>query len=377
MVEMRIAILTNPLNSFYKPLADGLARMILELGDSAVVFYEGHDLSDFRYTPKPIQEGLFHFFTGNINRLRKKLNQDGFLKQLCSFDLIVLVANIPFAFVRQHFRGLEQVRRMRPELPIVQYNYAYLPQAGKGPLFQTYFGDGFKEKAFGLERFDHYLIVNLHTPQPLDAAKHPVTEIGCHLDDGSLYPEQEEFRVLLDFPKEGKEAERAVQLQALKQTGIPYETLRGSYSIQEIRKIYRRSSAYFIAFQESFGFPVCELQGCGSLIFSPYRSWLYSHSMKEDIRKPGFGSFTENFVLYQNDPDLLVEKLKQAALQHDAKQVRETFLRQQGHFFRGNPDALKTFIDKVKKREIHGQSHLQHKELNALIDMKDYCEPPY
>ena len=374
---MRAAILTNDLNSFYKPLAEGLSRMLLQLGVKAEVMYEGLDLLDYAYSPKPFTGDPLRFVSANVRRFRKKGRQDAFLEHLKTFDLVVVVANNPFAFIKDRLSGIERLRSMQPELPIVQYNYSYLPVAGKGGLYQEYFGQGFGIKAFGMERYDHYLMVTASTPQPLPAGKQPLSVIGMHFDDGSLYPEQEEFVALLDFPREGKEAERAVVLNALERTRTKFIELSGSYSIPEIRAIYRKSSAYFVAFLESFGFPICELQACGSLIFSPYESWLYSQSIKEDLARPGLGSFNENIRIYGNEPGKLEDALILAQSTHNPQSVRETFLSSQGSLFRGGLPELEHFVRSLREKSITGQSHKGNASINDMIDPKDYCPPPY
>lgn len=373
---MNIAILTNRQNSFYKPIAEGLQRMIRSIGREASVFYDGLDLIDYHYHFKAFEGKPLHFISANLKRIRKREKQKNFFRALGTFDLVIVVANIPFAFLRERLSGIDHMRQFYPEIPIVQYN-SYLPLSGKGPLYQEYFGSPANGKAYGLERFDHYLIINLSTPQILKGTEKAVAEIGCHLNDESLYPDQNEFIALLDFEKEGKEYERAIQLDALRRTNTKYIELKGTYRIDEIREIYRKTSMYFIAFQESFGFPICELQACGSMIFSPYRSWLYSHSLKTDLSKPGFGSFTDNFVIYNNDLDFLCEKILECRAQHDPEMVRDRFLQHQGHFFEGAPNRLKKFLDAVDSGEISGSSHLENEALNAFIDPQDYCEPPY
>jgi len=371
---LKAAILANRLNSFYKPLAEGLQRMMGQLGMEAWVEYDGLELMDFVYRPKPLKDGPLHFVSGNLGRWRNKQAQQAFFRRISGCDLLVVVANIPYAFLKDSLSGIEKFRMLRPDVPVVQYSYSYLPLAGKGPLYQETFGEGFGMKAFGLERYDHYLMVTLSSPQPLLGEDHPVSVIGCHLDDGSLYPEQQEFLALIDFPRKGTEKERALQLEVLKETNIPFIELQGSYRIDEIRQIYRRAGAYFLQFQESFGFPICELQACGSKVFSPYRSWLYAHSMKSDPSRPGLGSFTGNFQVYNNDPVMLRDQLLRLRQHHSPEAVRQEFMDAQGSLFRGDSERLQEFIDKLASGRIHGRSHLDHDALNALIDPYDHGE---
>lgn len=374
---MKAAILTNALNSFFKPMAEGLGRMLSRQGVEAEVMYDGLDLLDFVYQPRRLQEGPLHFLSANARRYARKQRQASFFKHLMTFDFVVVVANNPYAFIRDRLSGIERIRAMKPQMPIVQYNYSYLPVAGKGGLFQEYFVEGLGSKAFGMERYDHYLMVTDSSPQPLPPAPQPLHLIGLDFDDGSLYPAQEGFRVLLDFPREGKEAEREIVLGALRRTNTPYVALEGSYTIAEIRKVYRGTAAYFVSFLESFGFPICELQACGSLIFSPYHSWLYAHSIKEDPHQPGLGRYTDNFVVYGNDQKTVEDSLMLARQTWDPKVVRDRFLREQGSLFRGDALSLEHFVSQLREGRISGSSHQEHHTLLAGIDPVDHCPPPW
>lgn len=374
---MRVAILTNNLNSFYKPLAEGLKRMLESIHVESTVFYEGIDLFDFKYRFKSINQQPLHFVSGNINRLRKLRKQRKFLQDVSRYDLVIVVSNVPVGFIRARLSGIELFRKNDPDIPVVQYTYSYLPLAGKGSLFQKHFGENAEVSSFGLERYDHYLVVSLSSPQIMPGFDNPVTLIGCNFNSGDLYPEQKEFLALLDFEREGKEQERAVQKSALKKTNTPFIELKGKYNIHQIRSIYRKSSIYFIAFQESFGFPICETQACGNLIFSPYESWLYAQHIKEDLNKPGIGYFSDNFRIYDNKTDILCEQIERAKASHDPEETRRVLLNKQGHYYYGDIEALSGFIQKVKSGEIHGQKHREYERFNSLIDMHDYCPPPY
>ena len=131
--------------------------------------------------------------------------------------------------------------------------------------------------------------------------------IGLDLDDGSLRPTpKDDFLALIDFERPSEMKERATQIAALEETKTPYVVLNGRYSISEIRKIYRQCSLYFVAFRESFGLPICELQACGAYVFTPYADWCPSHWIKPDLSAPGPGLLSPNFVVYDGDKDRLV-----------------------------------------------------------------------
>lgn len=374
---MKAAILTNNLNSFYRPMAEGLQRMFAKSGVQSDVFYDGLDLIDYKYSFNPYHGDPLRFVSSNLRRAIRRRKQKSFLHQIVGFDLIVVVSNFPYALMKETHCAIEVIRAMNPNIPIVSYSYVYLLGSGRGPTFQKYFVDGLGHLTYGLERFDHYLVVNLSTPQPLPDTEHPVHEIGVNFDDGTLFPEQQTFQALLDFPRPGKELEREMQIAALEKTNTKYIELNGTYTTDEIRSIYRKTSLYFVAFLESFGFPIIELQACGSRIFSPYRSWLYAHSIKEDLHISGFGRFSINFWIYNNDPNLLESYIMQAKRDYNPLSVRNELLAEQPHFYKGNQQALEQFIQMVDSKEITGRSHSKNILLNTFLDAPDYCEPPY
>lgn len=156
-------------------------------------------------------------------------------------------------------------------------------------------------------------MASVGTEVPLPPGPHFYSLIGLDLDDGTLFPDQRgEFRALIDFEQNrGKYPEyRKVQLEALELAGVDHEVLEGSYSIEEIRAIYRRTSIYFLASSEAFGFPICELQACGSLVFTPDMYWPASHWLGDDYYAKREPRLSPNFVMYENDPAMLAEAKK-------------------------------------------------------------------
>jgi hypothetical protein len=122
----------------------------------------------------------------------------------------------------------------------------------------------------GLNRYDWYLVVSVLSECPIPQGPQPYSLVGLNLNDGTLNPQPKgEFRALIDFAQPGHENERSIQIAACERTRTPYTVLEGSYSLEEIREIYRQSSIYFVAHRESFGIPICEVQACGSYV-SPH-----------------------------------------------------------------------------------------------------------
>jgi len=211
---------------------------------------------------------------------------------------------------------------------------------------------------FGLERYDWYLSISAVSEFGLPKGKHRLSVIGIDLDDGSLRAgEQNGLIALLDFQRGDHMDERRMQIQALTEAKVKWIELRDEYSTSQIRAIYRKCGAYFIAHRESFGLPICELQACGSVVFSPYAEWCPSHWMKDDITIDGPGRLSENFRIYNNDPKLLASQLRELSVVYDPEYVRRVFLRDQPQFLYGDLDQLQQFVDMLGAGKIHSNLH--------------------
>lgn len=195
----------------------------------------------------------------------------------------------------------------------------------------------------------------------------PISLVGCNMEDDTLYPEQTEFRALIDFERPNHMQERAIQIMALEKTNTPYTVLHGRYPMAEIRKIYRQSSIYFLAHLEAFGLPIAEVQACGGLVFTPYARWAWAHYHKEDLTIRGEGPLSENFRVYNNDLETLCRMIEEAKAQFNAQKNLEVFHREDGKFLTGNQAALNAFLEALNRGEIHSQLHREHESLNKLI----------
>ena len=288
-------------------MAEGSQRMVVRAGVSADVIYDGLEmlqrLPGPRGTGKPeglIQAGksAVRYLLHSAPALRR------FLRRVRACDVIVVVDTIPRAFLREPLH-VEALRREIPDTPIVLYDVFYL--GTRGP-WARWIRNGNPEKwlppgGYGLERFDWYLTASVVSEAALSREPQP-SVIGLTLDDGSLRAEPKEvFTALLDFEHPPRMKERAVQVLACQETNTPFEVLNGSYTIEEIRGVYRRSSVFFLSMRESFGLPICEVQACGAYVFTPYSNWQPSHWIKADPHLRA-GALSRNFVVYNNEKEL-------------------------------------------------------------------------
>lgn len=344
--------------------------MLVDCGAEPTVHYDG--LSALMMRQHPDFSSL-RALAGSTLRLGASRSAFGDLvRKLEGTDLIVVVANVPGSFSPGLLPNIELLRARFPKVPIVNYDLHYLPTLDswgrfllKGERTQLSAADleVFDKGKFGLERYDWYLMASVGTEIPLPPGPHPYSLIGLDLDDGTLFPDQRgEFRALVDFAQDRGHypAFREVQVEALKLAGVKYEVLHGNYSIDEIRAIYRRTSIYFLASSEAFGMPICELQACGSLVFTPDPYWPASHWLGDNYYARREPRLSPNFVVYENDVIALANRISAALAATDPVRVRQTLENYQPDLLRGSREAVREFLGRVESGGIHSRLHRDH-----------------
>jgi hypothetical protein len=335
-------------------MTQGLTRMLEDLRVEATVF--------------PMSLNLLRRSSG-LKGIVKNIVFRSYTRQLNEFDAIIVIQHLRDAFTAS--LAVEALRLQVPGKPILLYDLTYLPTVGRWGPWLNPAGDGLWGSGHdlfrGLERYDWYLCVSKHNRLPTPDGEQPCSEIGIHLDDGSLYAApKDSFRALIDFEREAFPGERKLQLEALKETGTDYVVLQGHYPIAAIRKIYRTCSIYFLAHMESFGLPICELQACGSHILTPYADWCDAHRLPDPALKDN-QSLPPNFCIYDNNKDKLIQTIQHLKDTADPVAVAESFRRHHGHFLHGNPDALQDALDRIARKEITARSHEDYTELTRQI----------
>jgi len=367
---MRVDILVNEKAGYLLPMAEGLVRMLQQVGASPRIHLDG--LAHLMRALK-IDFSTARSLVGSTTKLMGNRREfSAFTERLRGTDAIVVVSAPPGAFSPSLYPNIEVLRKVFPKTPIVNYDLHYLPmlyswakvilrdeETKLGPQHLQFF----KKGKFGLERCDWYLMVSVGSHTVLPPGKHPYSLIGMNLDDGSLFPEQNgEFMALLDFDVTEfhyPEA-RKLQLDAVKKSGVKYERLQGRYPRSEIRAIYRRAGAFLMSRSEAFGLPVSEVQACGSKVFLPDPHWAAAHWLGDNFYIKREPSLTSNFVVYESDVDALSSRLQSAAESFNPSAVRETFLREQPQLYYGDLDELKKFLSMIERREIHSELHHEH-----------------
>jgi hypothetical protein len=370
---VKVAILANRANSFYRPLAEGLERMVREIGVDSLLLYDG-----LASLPRKRRKGagsganwkgrLFRWAQDSASWLRYQR----LLRSLRTVDVVIIVGHMPIAYFEGHFDD-DRLRRDLPRLPIVLYDLVYL---GSRADWVTWLHGCVASRRvpkgdhWGTNRYDHHLCITEVSEFPVLPGAERYSPIGINLIDPSLAVEPREICALIDFERPDHLPERAIQIQACLDAGIPFKVLHGSYSMHEIRTIYRSCSFYFVAHSESFGLPICEVQACGGIILTPYARWCHAHYL--ETPEPGCsGRLPQNFIVYNNDRQQLVSKLNRLKRNYNAGTALENFRRDQPHFYRGDATELARFFAMIEAGSIHSASHRRHPTLQQLAEAVD------
>lgn len=363
---MRIAILADNKDGFRKPMAQGLQRMLAKVGVQSTVFYDG--LAAVAERPPLSYASHAALVTTGMRAMLKEWAFYWLVPQLRRHDVVVIVKTIPGNFTRSHLRD-HALRRLLPNVPLVLYNLIYLP-AWRRAVRWLRDGDAARRirpgEGWGLNRYDWYLTASIYGDNPLPPGCELYSLIGVDLDDGTLTATAKDgFVALIDFERPEHLRERAVQVSALEETGTRYVVLHGAYPMDDIRRIYRQCSLYFPACRESFGLPICELQACGAYVMTPYAQWCPAHCIGSSS-VDGVGTLPPNFIVYDNDKDLLVRHIETIRARYDPKAVFDSFITHHRHFYHGDLEQLAGFIEKLRTGAVHAKLHERHPTIEAL-----------
>jgi hypothetical protein len=353
-------------------MTESLHRMLSKANVEAKVFEYG--VNSLRSVPPSFLQFVYDLSKGDLTSkgalkyFARELPQFlSFVNQLRRFDVVVVVNSIPEAYMRNFFRD-DVLWAFLPGKPIVLHDVFYLPT--RGP-WAKWLKEGNPDSGipsagnWGLERYDWYLCASVVSECALPSSHQPVSVIGMNLEDPRLAIESKrEFVALIDFEQPHHLHERALQVLACKNSNTHFISLHGHYSTNKIREIYRKCSMYFVAHRESFGIPVCELQACGSYVFTPYSDWCPSHWLKDPTRE-GPGVLSPNFVVYDNELEILVDEIRRVKATHDPSEVQRTFQKYHPQFMYGGMDELRKFVRMVEEGRIHSQSHKEYADLKA------------
>jgi hypothetical protein len=367
--------MANEKDSFVRPLAEGLARMLTACGATPEIHYDGLEILSLPLHLRGFMPREIAGFVLKSPGYRARF--EDLLERVRDADAVVVVAHVPASLSRRSLQNVEEMRKRLPHIPIVNYDLIYLPTVEKwsDAMLRGDHSDISAEERyliepepFGMERYDWYLVGSPASELPMPPGPHPYSHIGVNVDDGTLYPAQgDDFHVLLDFEQTRKDYPmyRDVQVEALDRSGVSYEILEGRFTSEEIRARYREAGALMLAHRESFGLPIVEVQACGGQIFTPRAEWAGAHWMKDDLFEPGAGEHSSNFVVYENTVDALVGELISARDAFDPWRRLATFREMQPHLLHGDVDELSGFLSILDSRLLHSRLHEEHASVGS------------
>ena len=373
MTKMRIIILSDDTPTYLKPMALSLSRMFKRLNIDSEIFFDGTRILNIKKNYKFIDKiknlkrRLISFFIkgkykNHIHPTSQEFNS--LCEKIKMFDAVFVCAHMPYNLSNDFYQGIDMLRE-KIKIPIIDYDLCFL-WSTKPTWYKEISEDQGVFSGFG--RYDHYVLISQMSNLPIKEKSHwPLTVIGGDFRDEELFPEQKDFRALIDFDKKTKFEERKIQIKVLEELNIPYTILSGIYTHSELYRIFRKHSIYFLSMPENFGLPIVELQNCGCKVFIPYKYWAAAHYTNKDPYEKGDGDLNSNFVVYDNDSQLLKEKILNLKEKFSAKQIIGEFSNKNLDYYSGNLLNLKKVLDKIKSNEISSTSGLNYKELEKEI----------
>lgn len=286
----------------------------------------------------------YNYFAWRAYQLLNYIQDWLFLRKLKTFDVVIIVETSPKVYLSNTY-DLLKLKKELGDIPLLYHGVYYL---GLAPTMISYLQNG----EHNLEDiFDWHLSVSEVT-EIRGKPKTPWSQIGLNLQTTGLTPSpKKELLAVIDFYREGYEEERNEQIKALETVGIPYIELSGSYTIDEIREIYKKTTFYFLQFPESFGVPIAECLSCGAYVFTPDTSWAMAWRLDEEVQIHGPGKLAECFVLYEGQKGLQ-EKLRYYKTEYDLKEspqkVFKTFIDNYPDYYYGNKSGFNKILKKIE-----------------------------
>ncbi|GAB2995135.1 hypothetical protein GCM10027284_12190 [Cyclobacterium sediminis] len=338
-----IAIVTKPNYSSPRILANCLHNFFSQAeGVRSEVFYELFVFKRLLSYSKVAKN--YNYFIWKGYQLMHYIQDQLFLRKLKKYDAVIIVECSPKAFLNDSF-DFVRLRDKLPGVPLIFHEVYYL---GNAPTMVTYLNEGVHHQE---DIFDWHLSVSEVT-EIRSKPKAPWSQVGLYLKSTGLAPvPKKEHLALIDFYREGYEKERNEQIKALEAVGIPYIELSGTYTIDEIREVYKKATFYFLQFPESFGLPIAECLSCGAYVFTPDTSWGMAWRQNEEVEIHGPGKLADCFVVYNGQEDLQ-KKLQKYKTEYDLEitpgKVFQIFTDNYPDYYYGNKAELNQFINKLK-----------------------------
>ena len=342
---MKVGIITRRGNNSPSILAAGLKAMLSRLGVEAEIF----DSTGFLRRLLPIWKKPRHWHLYPHRRIFEKFRyakaDNRIITNLRTKSTIFFCECFPNGFWRNYY-DLESLRKQLPEIPIIFYEVQYIENV------PTQVKRYLNSSDFGVERFDWHLTVS-DTTELRNSPQSPCSCIGLDLHHAGLQPVQKKgFLAIIDFLQPGYERYREEQIKTLKELNIETVVLKGEYPIDEIRKIYRQGSVFFIQCPESFGISIAENLSYGSCIFTPDSSWPMAFRINKNPLPNEPGRLPNCFVVYTGREELknkLIEYKNNFDSVFTPKTIFNSFMKHYPHFYSGDLTSLEECLANTKK----------------------------
>lgn len=341
MSILNISIISEPGYASPRVLSEVLKLFIEKNGHSAKTYYRSIALKRL-FDSKTVGKNKVLWL---LYRLKYLYLDNKLFESLKISDAVIICSTIPYAFLGNTY-NIEKLKTKIKNKPIFYYGVRYIKDCPSQLEKLKSLNNA------SVEKFDWHLTV----ASAVSTEKNPVspwTQIGLNLKCTGLRPnEKKEFIAIVDFERKGYEHYRQNQIQALNELGIPFISLEKSYTIKEIREIYKKAAIYFIQSSESFGVPIAECFSCGSYVFTPDSKWPMAWRLNEKAENNKPNSLPECFVVYNDRKDLknkLITLRDNYNLEKTPKKVFDTFYKNYPRFYDGNRDALLDVFKRIEQ----------------------------
>jgi glycosyltransferase involved in cell wall biosynthesis len=345
-VSIKVAILTRP--DFRSPriLAEALKHQVAEAGSEAKVFYDIEVLGRLNSYSETGRVSKFHFW------LRKKIvnyfKDKRLIRDLKRFDAVVISECCPNGFWKRLY-NVEKLKKIL-KVPVLFYEVYYL---GNAPSQIKKLQQANEPL---IERYDWHLAVSATTEIRGTPGK-GWSCIGLDLSFSGLKPiAKNKFIALVDFVQPGFEKYREEQLSVLSELGIEVVVLEGSYSLNEIRQLYKKACIFFIQTFEAFGLPIAECLACGVQIFTASSAWPMSWRLDANPQVHSESNLPEIFTVYNSREDLknkIIQTKKDYVLSETPFKVFNSFIQHYPHFYYGNVREVKDVLQRIEQRRFN------------------------
>jgi hypothetical protein len=342
----KVAILARSDNKSPKVLAYSLQSALRCIGVDSELFL---DIGLLRRLNSLVKNYSRHYNPNPLYRFRQRithLKQDrGLINRLKEFDAIILSECIPNAYWKDYY-GIQKLKEKTGK-KIGLYEVFFLDASPK------YLEEIKEENPQYKGLYDFELAVSRISYTKIDCSSTKF-EVGLNLNDINIKPTpKDKLIALIDFNYPGNESIREVQIASLRKLGIETIELTGTYSINDIRELYKRCSLLFLQHFESFGVPIAECLGYGAKIVTPFSNWPMAFRKDEYPIEYGPGILPDSFIVYNDQLDL-ENKLFEYKIAFDSRKTPfdnfNLFLDHYPHFYFGNTNEIKRFKEYLLNR---------------------------